>query len=76
MNSFVNLPWWAVLILSSFFVRFLIFPLILVQMKRFSKMGPVSPVFVFLKDSWKYSEYGFWKKVSCSVKVYRDICKQ
>jgi hypothetical protein len=52
----VGLPWWAVLIASSMFVRMSIFPLILVQMKRVSRIGPVSPVFVFLKDAWKYSQ--------------------
>jgi len=49
LNGFVGLPWWAVLIASSFFVRCMIFPLILVQMKRFAKIGPVSPALVFLK---------------------------
>lgn len=52
----IGLPWWAVLVVSSLFVRMTIFPLILVQMKRVSRIGPVSPVFVFLKDAWKYSQ--------------------
>ena len=75
-NGVVGLPWWGILILSSVFVRLSIFPLILVQMKRFSKIGPVSPALVFLKDAWKYSEQPFWKKIWSSVKVYRALCKQ
>lgn len=76
LNGFLGLPWWAILIASSFLVRLSIFPLILVQMKRFSKLGPVSPALVFLKDAWKNSELGFWGKVGSSVKIYRDICRQ
>ena len=76
MNSFLGLPWWSVLALSAFFVRLTIFPLILVQMKRFSKIGPVSPVLVYLKEAWKFSELGFWAKLKNSIKIYRDICKQ
>lgn len=49
LNAFVGLPWWAVLALSALFVRLTIFPLILIQMKRFAKIGPVSPVLVYLK---------------------------
>lgn len=55
LNASLGLPWWAVLLISSLFVRMTIFPLILVQMKRFAKIGPVSPALVFLKDAWKYS---------------------
>lgn len=76
MNSFLGLPWWSVLALSAFFVRLTIFPLILVQMKRFSKIGPVSPALVYLKEAWKFSELGFWEKLKNSLKIYRDICKQ
>ena len=76
MNSFLGLPWWSVLALSAFFVRLTIFPLILVQMKRFSKIGPVSPVLVYLKEAWKFSELSFWEKLKNSIKIYRDICKQ
>jgi membrane protein insertase Oxa1/YidC/SpoIIIJ len=48
-NSLLGLPWWSVLALSATAVRIIISPLILVQMKRFSKIGPISPVLVFLK---------------------------
>lgn len=75
-NQFLGLPWWLVLMLSSMFVRFTIFPLILVQMKRISRIGPVSPALVFLKDAWKYSELSTWGKIKSSVKIYREICKQ
>jgi membrane protein insertase Oxa1/YidC/SpoIIIJ len=54
-NSLAGLPWWSVLAISALAVRILIFPLILIQMKRFSKIGPVSPVLVFLKEAWGYS---------------------
>jgi len=54
-NNYVGLPWWAVLIASSIIIRFSIFPLILVQMKRMSKFGPIFPIFVLMKDTWKRS---------------------
>jgi membrane protein insertase Oxa1/YidC/SpoIIIJ len=75
-NQFLGLPWWVVLVLSSMFVRLTIFPLILVQMKRVSRIGPVAPAFVFLKDAWKFSELGTWGKIKSSIKIYRDICRQ
>jgi membrane protein insertase Oxa1/YidC/SpoIIIJ len=55
MNSLVGLPWWTVLALTALASRLLIFPLILIQMKRFSKIGPVAPVLVFLKEAWSHS---------------------
>lgn len=54
-NNLVGLPWWAVLVSSSIVIRFTIFPLILVQMKRMSKFGPIFPIFVLMKDTWKRS---------------------
>jgi len=59
-NNFVGLPWWAVLMISSVLVRFTIFPLILVQMRRMSKFGPIFPIFVLIKDTWKRSEFSKW----------------
>lgn len=76
LNSIAHLPWWAVLMLASLISRLLIFPLILVQMKRFAKIAPVSPALVFLKDTWKYSELGLWRKFLACAKIYRDISKQ
>lgn len=70
------MPWWSVLVLSAVAVRLMISPLILVQMKRFSKLGPVAPALVFLKQAWGYSELGFFQKLKHSIKIYRDICKQ
>ena len=52
-NSFLGLPWWAMLIIGAMVSRILISPLILIQLKRFSKLGPISPVFLFIKDGWK-----------------------
>ena len=75
-NQYLGLPWWLVLMFSSMFVRMTIFPLILVQMKRMSKIGPVAPVFVFLKDTWEYSELSTWGKIKSSIKIYRDVCRQ
>ena len=54
-NNLIGLPWWAVLVASSILVRLTIFPLILVQMRRMSKFGPIFPIFVLLKDTWKKS---------------------
>ena len=54
-NGFVGLPWWAVLMISSVLIRLTIFPLILVQMRRMSKFGPIFPIFVLIKDTWKKS---------------------
>ena len=62
--------------LASVAVRMSIFPLILVQMKRFSRIAPVSPVLVLLRDAWKHSEKGFWGKVGASWQVYRALCRQ
>ena len=75
-NSFAGLPWWLVLMLSSMFVRLTIFPLILVQMKRVSRIGPVAPAFVFLKDAWQHSSLSTWGKIKSSINIYRDICRQ
>lgn len=52
-NNLVGLPWWAVLIACSIMIRISIFPLILVQMKRMSKFGPIFPIFVLMKETWK-----------------------
>jgi hypothetical protein len=45
---------------ASITIRLTIFPLIIVQMKRMSKLGPISPVFVLIKDTWKHSEMTKW----------------
>lgn len=76
INSILGLPWWVVLALTALVSRIVIFPLILVQMKRFSKIGPVAPVLVFLKEAWSYSEMGFWSKLKQSIRVYRELAKQ
>lgn len=54
-NSFVGMPWWAVLILSSAVIRLTIFPLIMIQMRRMTKLAPISPIFVMIKDTWRQS---------------------
>lgn len=54
-NSYLGLPWWAILISASILIRLTIFPLILVQMRRMSKFGPIFPIFVLMKDTWKRS---------------------
>lgn len=54
-NNWLGLPWWAVLIASSILIRMTIFPLILIQMKRMAKFGPIFPIFVLMKDTWKRS---------------------
>lgn len=59
-NNFVGLPWWAVLVGCSIMIRFSIFPLVLVQMRRMSKFGPIFPIFVLMKDTWKRSEMSKW----------------
>ena len=70
------MPWWLLLILSAAFVRITIFPLILVQMKRMSKIGPIWPILVHLKEGWKTSELPFWRKLFSSLKIYRMVSKQ
>lgn len=55
INSFIGLPWWAVLIMSSAIIRLTIFPLIMIQMRRMTKLGPVAPIFVMIKDTWSKS---------------------
>jgi len=75
-NSLAGLPWWCVLGLSALAVRLTIFPLILVQMKRFSKLAPISPVLVFLKEGWQHSQLPFFSKLTASLRVYRDLCRQ
>lgn len=59
-NSYLGLPWWAILIASSIIIRVSIFPLILIQMRRMSKFGPIFPIFVLFKDTWKRSEMSKW----------------
>lgn len=75
-NNFVGLPWWAVLIASSIIIRFSIFPLILVQMKRMSKFGPIFPIFVLMKDTWKRSSLSKWQKTKTLVKLYHEVTKK
>ncbi len=48
-NQYIGLPWWLVIMLSSVAVRALIFPLILVQLKNMSKVGPIWPIFANIK---------------------------
>lgn len=75
-NNLVGLPWWAVLIASSIVIRLSIFPLILVQMKRMSKFGPIFPIFVLMKDTWKRSSLSKWQKIKTVAKLYHQITKQ
>ena len=56
-------------------MRAVIFPLILVQMKKMSRVGPVSPAFVHIKDTWKKSDLPFFKRLSTVFKAYREISK-
>lgn len=62
--------------LSSFFIRATIFPLIFIQMKKMSRMGPVWPVLAHVKESFKDSNLPFFKRVISALKIYRSLCKQ
>jgi len=70
-HGLVGIPWWAVLFASSFVIRLTIMPLILIQMKRISKIAPIAPVFVFIKDTWKHSDLTFFKKSVLIQKIYQ-----
>lgn len=64
------------MVCCSVFVRLFIAPLIFVQMKRMSKIGPIAPVFVFIKDTWRQSNLPFWQRLKLVAKTYRAISKQ
>lgn len=44
-----------------------------VQIKRVSKIAPLSPVFIHLKDAFKSSNWGFVKKSYTSIQAFRTI---
>lgn len=72
-HEITGLPWWLTLSITCFAIRLTIFPLILIQMKRFSKLGPIAPAFVHIKDLWKLSSMTRWEKISTAIKTYRSI---
>ena len=75
-HQFTGLPWWAILMFSGLFVRACIFPLILVQMKRISKIGPIWPVLLHLKEGWKHSSLSTPSKLLHIASIYRMVSKQ
>lgn len=62
--------------LSAVVIRVGIFPLILLQMKRVSRIGPIAPVLVHVKEGWKHSSLPLWKKLLQAVRIYRMVSKQ
>ncbi len=57
--------------ITSAFIRLTLFPLVVVQMKRFAKLGPHAPTFTFLKDTWNHSEMTFQEKVKTVKGIYK-----
>lgn len=45
-------------------------------MKKLSRIGPVSPIFVFLKDTWKQSDLPTMKKIQLCWRMYGKLAKQ
>ena len=71
MNGYVGLPWWAFMIMASFAIRLTIFPLILIQIKKMSKLGPTFPLFAHVKETWAQSNLTTWQKFRVLVQLYR-----
>lgn len=59
--------------MSCVFIRMTILPLMYVQIKRISKIAPLSPVLIHLKDTYKSSNCGFFKKAYYSIQAFRTI---
>lgn len=76
INSWVGLPWWALIVMTSVFVRVSIFPLILLQMKKMSRVGPVWPVFAHLKETWKQSSLPTSQKFKLFFQIYKKLAIQ
>lgn len=38
-------------------------------------MGPVAPIFLFMKETWNDSELPLKKKILLALKVYNGTCK-
>lgn len=75
INSYLGLPWWLVLMISAFFVRVCIFPLVLIQMKKMSKFGPVWPILVHLKEGFKTSNFKRFTNIVSVYNIYKFISK-
>lgn len=41
-----------------------------------SKVGPIWPILVHIKEGWKTSSLPFWSRLSASVGIYRMVSKQ
>lgn len=76
LNQYVGLPWWVIVVLTSILCRITIFPLIFVQMKKMSRIGPVFPIFVHIKEAWRTSNLPISKKIQLAWNMYRKLAKQ
>lgn len=45
-------------------------------MKKMSRIGPVSPIFVFFKDIWKQSNLSTYRKMQLIWSMYGKLAKQ
>lgn len=75
-NGVLGLPWWLVIMITSVATRIIVFPLIIAQYKKTSKIGPVFPVYAHIKETWKQSSLPFHKKLWLSYKLYNKLAIQ
>jgi membrane protein insertase Oxa1/YidC/SpoIIIJ len=76
LNQAVGLPWWVIIMITSLVARATIFPLIFVQMKKISRIGPVWPIFAHIKEGWKDSNLPVGEKIKISWQLYRKLANQ
>lgn len=74
-NQFVGLPTWALIMASCLFIRALLFPLVLVQVKRVGRLAPIAPVFVHLKNTYKDSQLPKSRKLWLATKAVIGIVR-
>ena len=76
INSHIGLPWPAVIMMSCVFIRITILPILYVQIKRISRIAPLSPVLIHIKDAFKSSSLPIHKRGHLAFQAIRTILKK
>jgi membrane protein insertase Oxa1/YidC/SpoIIIJ len=71
----IGLPWPMVIMMSCVFMRCTILPLMYMQIKRMSRLAPLSPVLIHVKDAFKNSDLPLYKRGYLAVQAFRSILK-
>jgi membrane protein insertase Oxa1/YidC/SpoIIIJ len=71
----IGLPWPMVIMMSCVFMRCTILPLLFMQIKRMSRLAPLSPVLIHVKDAFKNSDLPLYKRGYLAFQAVRSILK-